>query len=114
MPGFGTWAPPDPCACFFKRMFLYFFPNTENDNANVNVVNIQGHAVASTETPWMADIDPYTVETIKRVNAGNQLNSGKFHLIDSFTQNEFHNYMQGQILAPATKLPISKAKRYFI
>ena len=113
MPGFGTWAPPDPCACFFKRMFLYFFPNTENDNANVNVVNIQGHAVASTETPWMADIDPYTVETIKRVNAGNQLNSGKFHLIDSFTQNEFHNYMQGHNSCTSYKTAKIKGEKIF-
>jgi len=73
--GFGTWAPPDPCADIFKRLALYFIPTRSSDNTNVNIFNLQGRIVAATEAPWMTEIDPVTLETIKKVNASNQLDS---------------------------------------
>jgi len=73
--GVGTYAPPDPCASFFQRIMMYFIPNVTNDNTNVNVVKMNDRAFASTETPWMLEINPKTLETMKEMNATSQLGS---------------------------------------
>lgn len=67
--GFGTWAPPDPCANIFRRIAMYFIPTIKNDNAGVNVFDIQGRTYVVSETPWMVEIDPQTLDTIKVISA---------------------------------------------
>lgn len=88
-PGFGTWAPPDPCANIFRRIAMYFLPSTELDNANVNVFEIQGKIYAATELPWMLEIDKNTLDTIKRVSARGAISSGNKMLINFYDSTLF-------------------------
>ena len=63
----GTPASPDPCKNIFARWFTYFFPKDYTDNASVNFCCIQGKIYAITEVPIITEIDPSSLETLKRV-----------------------------------------------
>merc|ERR1711962_19723 len=73
--GFGTWAPPDPCASIFRRFAMYIIPTVNTDNSNVNLFNVQGKTYVATEVPWMCEINPDTLDTIKMVAARASLGS---------------------------------------
>ena len=64
MPGFATWAPPDPCKSIFQRFFLYFLPPALTDNCNINFIGLKDDTYASTETPHLYKVDPDSLETV--------------------------------------------------
>ncbi|KAK8772226.1 hypothetical protein V5799_024530 [Amblyomma americanum] len=64
---FGTIAHPDPCATVFERLATFFSPEL-TDNALVNVMPIGDEVYAMTETPYMYQVDPTTLETLERKN----------------------------------------------
>ena len=64
LPGFGTWAPPDPCKNIFQRFFLWFMPLQTTDNCNVNMVEIKDETYATTETSYLYQVDPDTLRTM--------------------------------------------------
>ncbi|XP_066933968.1 beta,beta-carotene 15,15'-dioxygenase-like [Clytia hemisphaerica] len=75
--GFGTWAPPDPCSNIFKRMFLYFIPALKNDNCNVKPINVKDSEIwASTETPWILQLDKDTLKTLRSENTMDSVGIG--------------------------------------
>ena len=77
---FATLAPPDPCKNIFQRFFSYFLPPEElTDNCNVNIVNIKGYPVATTEAPSMWQFDPEDLSSVEKLNVGTKL-GGKFSL----------------------------------
>ena len=64
MPGFATWAPPDPCKSIFQRFFLYFLPTAMTDNCNVNLVGMKDGTYAATESPYVYEIDAEKLRAI--------------------------------------------------
>ena len=64
MPGFATWAPPDPCKSIFQRFFLYFLPPEMSDNCNVNFIGMKDGIYATTETPYVYEVDPDKLRAI--------------------------------------------------
>ena len=80
MPTFGTWAPPDPCKNIFERFFLYFLPPALPDNSNINVVDLKDEPFASTETPYLYEINADTIDTVEEVNLSSKL-WGKFSVM---------------------------------
>ena len=64
MPGFATWAPPDPCKNIFQRFFLYFLPPAMTDNCNVNFVGMKDGIFATTEAPYVYEVDPDKLRAI--------------------------------------------------
>ncbi|XP_074596322.1 carotenoid-cleaving dioxygenase, mitochondrial-like [Brevipalpus obovatus] len=64
----GTRAMPDPCKSFFKRYMTYFSPTKINDNAAVNIYPIGDKIYATTETPRLWEIDPKSLDSIKRLD----------------------------------------------
>lgn len=66
---FGTFIPPDPCQNIFSRLFSWFWKEEiGRDNTLVNVFPIKGKTYAATETNFIYEIDPQTLETLKRVD----------------------------------------------
>lgn len=63
----GTPGIPDPCKNIFARWFTYFFPKEYTDNASVNFCCIQGKIYAMTEVLIITEIDPDSLETLKRL-----------------------------------------------
>ena len=64
LPGFATWAPPDPCKNIFQRFFLYFLPPAMTDNCNINFVGMKDDVYVSSETPYVYQVDPDTLKTM--------------------------------------------------
>jgi carotenoid cleavage dioxygenase-like enzyme len=53
----------DPCRSLFGRV-MAFFANESGGNNNVNITQINGHALALTETPLALEFDPQTLATV--------------------------------------------------
>lgn len=66
---FGSFVPPDPCQNIFARFFSRFWRDTlPIDNTCVNVYPMKNNFYASTESQFLFQIDPKTLETLKRVD----------------------------------------------
>ncbi|XP_022246246.1 beta,beta-carotene 9',10'-oxygenase-like isoform X2 [Limulus polyphemus] len=70
---FGTKAHPDPCKTLLQRLMSMFVLDDFTDNDLVNVVPYGDEIYAHTETPFIHRIDPNTLETLDRVNIGQQV-----------------------------------------
>ena len=64
LPGFGTWAPPDPCKNIFQRFFLWFLPPQITDNCNINFIEMKDEVYASSEGPFVWQVDPDSLKTM--------------------------------------------------
>ena len=66
---FGSFIPPDPCQNIFSRFFSRFWRSeVPLDNTNVNVFSMKGTMYATTETNFIFEIDPKTLDTLKKVD----------------------------------------------
>lgn len=66
---FGSFVPPDPCQNIFARFFSRFWRDTlPIDNTCVNVYPMKNKFYATTESQFLFQIDPKTLETLKRVD----------------------------------------------
>ena len=66
---FGSFVPPDPCQNIFARFFSRFWRDTlPVDNTCVNVYPMKNKFYATTESQFLFQIDPKTLETLKRVD----------------------------------------------
>ena len=66
---FGTSVPPDPCENIFARFFSFFWANDlPADNTLVNVFMMKDKMYATTESNFIYEIDPKTLDTLKRVD----------------------------------------------
>lgn len=66
---FGTYVPPDPCKNTFARFFSFFWANDlPMDNTLVNVFMMKDKMYATTESNFIYEIDPKTLDTLKRVD----------------------------------------------
>ena len=87
---FGTFIPPDPCQNIFSRLFSWFWKEEiGRDNTLVNVFPIKGKTYAATETNFIYEIDPKTLETLKRVD-----------LLKEFPGNDINQKLCSMSLAP--------------
>ena len=63
---FGTAEVPDPCQNIFARFFSYFWPPRlvvkRTDNTSVNVFEMKGKIFANSDSPYMNEIDPDTLQ----------------------------------------------------
>lgn len=66
---FGTPEVPDPCKNIFARFFSYFQPPERTDNTAVNVFTMKGKIYANSDSPFMNEIDPNTLELLQSANA---------------------------------------------
>ena len=84
---FGTFIPPDPCQNIFSRFFSKFWKEEiGRDNTSINVFPIKGKTYATTESNVIFEIDPKTLDTLKKVDfveefPGNKRLSINFTLI---------------------------------
>ena len=82
---FGTCIPPDPCQNIFARFFARFWASSVPfDNTSVNVFKMKEKMYAATETNFLFEVNPETLETFNRLDMekefpGNQtvMNSGR-------------------------------------
>ena len=66
---FGTFIPPDPCQNIFARFFSRFWEEeVPVDNTLVNLFTMKDRMYATTETNFIYEIDPKTLDTLKRVD----------------------------------------------
>ena len=66
---FGSYMPPDPCKNIFSRFFSWFSADeVAMDNTLVNVFAMKDKIYATTETNFLFEINPETLDTLKRVN----------------------------------------------
>ncbi|KAI1301197.1 Beta,beta-carotene 9',10'-oxygenase [Halotydeus destructor] len=66
---FGTHSYPDPCKSILQKFMTVFKKSDEmTDNANINVYPIGDRLYASTETPYLHEIDTDTLESVKRID----------------------------------------------
>ena len=66
---FGSFVPPDPCQNIFARFFSRFWrERLPADNTCVNVYPMKNKFYATTESQFLFQIDPKTLETLKRVD----------------------------------------------
>ncbi|CAH3180997.1 unnamed protein product [Porites evermanni] len=66
---FGTYIPPDPCKNIFARFFSFFWASDlPADNTLVNVFMMKDKMYATTESNFLYEIDPKTLDTLKRVD----------------------------------------------
>ncbi|EDO28841.1 predicted protein [Nematostella vectensis] len=71
---FGTNALPDPCKNIFDRYFSYYFGGDDiTDNGLVNVVEIKEKMYAVTETPFLTQIDPQSLDVQGRLDASKDM-----------------------------------------
>uniref|UniRef100_A0A0K0F3R1 Carotenoid isomerooxygenase (inferred by orthology to a D. melanogaster protein) n=1 Tax=Strongyloides venezuelensis TaxID=75913 RepID=A0A0K0F3R1_STRVS len=67
---FGTTAFPDPCKNVFQRFFNFFSIEKSTDNCLVNFLKCGDKVFATTETPYLREIDVNTLETGEKVDMG--------------------------------------------
>lgn len=66
---FGTFVPPDPCQNIFTRFFSRFWgEEVAHDNTLVNVFMMKEKMYATSESNFIYEIDPITLNTLKRVD----------------------------------------------
>ena len=66
---FGSFIPPDPCQNIFSRFFSRFWQSElPFDNTLVNVFTMKEKMYATTESNVIFQIDPRTLDTLKRVD----------------------------------------------
>ncbi|XP_069113793.1 beta,beta-carotene 15,15'-dioxygenase-like isoform X2 [Argopecten irradians] len=66
---FGTIAKyPDPCKNIFQRFFSYFTRSDPTDNTSIMVWPLRDRLFASTETHYLHEIDPDSLDTIDKVD----------------------------------------------
>ena len=66
---FGSFIPPDPCQNIFSRFFSQFWgEELPFDNTPVNVFPMKDKMYATTESNFIFEIDPKTLDTLKKVN----------------------------------------------
>ncbi|XP_074645275.1 beta,beta-carotene 15,15'-dioxygenase-like [Tubulanus polymorphus] len=65
---FGTLAFPDPCKNIFQRFFSKFTKAETTDNTSVNIYPISDELYAATETKFLRQIDPETLDSPAKVN----------------------------------------------
>ena len=66
---FGSFIPPDPCQNIFARFFSRFWrKEVPLDNTLVNVFPMKDKMYTASETNFIFEIDPKTLETLKRVD----------------------------------------------
>jgi len=66
---FGSFIPPDPCQNIFARFFSrYWREELSFDNTLVNVIPIKDKIYATTESHLIFEIDPKTLDTLKKVD----------------------------------------------
>ncbi|CEF69937.1 Carotenoid isomerooxygenase [Strongyloides ratti] len=65
---FGTSAFSDPCKNIFKKFFNFFLPDKTTDNCLVNFVKCSDKVYATTETPYLREIDINTLETGEKID----------------------------------------------
>ena len=69
---FGTAEIPDPCQSIFSRFFSYFWPPNlvvkRTDNTSVNVFAMKGKIFANSDSPFMNEIDPDTLQLLDNVS----------------------------------------------
>lgn len=66
---FGTFIAPDPCQNIFSRFFSKCWKETvPHDNTLVNVFPMKDKVYATTESNFIVEIDPKTLDTLKKVN----------------------------------------------
>ncbi len=70
---FGTAEVPDPCRNIFARFFSYFWPPERTDNTAVNVFTMKGKIFANSDSPFMNEIDPDTLQRLDVANAKNDI-----------------------------------------
>lgn len=74
---FGTFVPPDPCQNIFQRLFSRFWAEeVPFDNTLVNVFMMKDKMYSTTETNYIFEIDPKTLETLKRVDITEEFPDG--------------------------------------
>ena len=66
---FGTAAVPDPCQNIFGRFFSHFKLPKRSDNTAVNIVNLSNRTYANSDSPFLTEFNPETLETLATVNA---------------------------------------------
>ena len=66
---FGSFIPPDPCQNIFRRFFSRFWADeVPVDNTLVNVFPMKDKIYATSETNFIFEVNPDTLDTLKRVN----------------------------------------------
>ena len=66
---FGSFIPPDPCQNIFSRFFSRFFgAAVPMDNTVVNVFPMKEKIYSTTETNYLFEINPETLDTLGRVD----------------------------------------------
>ena len=66
---FGSYIPPDPCQNIFKRFFSRFWADeVPMDNTLVNVFPMKDKIYATTESNFLFEINPETLDTLKRID----------------------------------------------
>ena len=86
---FGSFVPPDPCQNIFARFFSrYWREELSFDNTLVNVIPIKDKIYATTESHLIFEIDPKTLDTLKKVDferefPGNHANQENVIMLDT-------------------------------
>ncbi|XP_048648600.1 beta,beta-carotene 15,15'-dioxygenase isoform X2 [Marmota marmota marmota] len=67
---FGTMAYPDPCKNIFSKAFSYLSHTIPDftDNCLINIMKCGDDFYATTETNYIRKIDPWTLETLQKVD----------------------------------------------
>jgi len=67
--GFGSFIPPDPCQNIFRRFFSRFWADeVPMDNTLVNVFPMKDKIYATTESNFLFEFNPETLDTLKRID----------------------------------------------
>ena len=66
---FGTPVPQDPCKNIFHRFFSYFVPPERTDNCSVSVFLKEGRAYANSDSPFLVQFDPSSLQSLSTYNA---------------------------------------------
>lgn len=72
---FGTAKTPDPCQNIFSRFFSYFTPPERTDNSSVNIFEMKGKLFANSDSPFLAEVDPSSLDLLGVVDIKTDLKS---------------------------------------
>ncbi|XP_028392453.1 beta,beta-carotene 9',10'-oxygenase-like [Dendronephthya gigantea] len=121
---FGTAELPDPCQNIFSRFFSYFWPPERTDNTAVNVFTMKGKVFANSDSPFMNEIDPDTLEILDVTNAKTDIDSARivyacahpheendgnvYHVMTSVGRQSRYNIVQVPPAQRATHIKVDK------